>query len=85
MTIGLFFFLPMPAYIFGIAYLLFSIYGMRAKRDNIGHAAHFGGAIGGYAITLSRMPEMIQDNTLMVVLLLVPIVLLFVLAKMGKI
>lgn len=85
MTIGLFFFLPLPAYIFGIGYLLFSIYGMRAKNDNIGHTAHFGGAIGGYLITLTRMPEMIQDNTLMVILLLVPIILLFILAKMGKI
>jgi membrane associated rhomboid family serine protease len=33
---------------FGILYLLYSIYGMRAKNDNIGHTAHFGGAIGGY-------------------------------------
>jgi membrane associated rhomboid family serine protease len=37
---------------FGILYLLYSIYGMRAKNDNIGHTAHFGGAIGGYVITL---------------------------------
>jgi membrane associated rhomboid family serine protease len=36
---------------FGILYLLYSIYGMRAKNDNIGHTAHFGGAIGGYVIT----------------------------------
>lgn len=73
-----------PGYIFGIAYLLFSIYGMKAKRDNIGHTAHFGGAIGGYAITLSRMPEIFQHNTMVVILLAVPIVILFVMAKMGK-
>lgn len=85
MTIGLFFFIGIPAYIFGIGYLLYSIYGMRAKNDNIGHTAHFGGALGGYVITLSRMPEMVQDNTLMVVLLLIPIILLFILAKLGKI
>ncbi|AWH87061.1 rhomboid family intramembrane serine protease [Flavobacterium album] len=73
-----------PGYIFGIIYLLFSIYGMKAKNDNIGHTAHFGGAIGGYAIALSRMPYMIYDNTLVVILLAVPIVILFVMAKMGK-
>lgn len=84
MTLGLYFVLPVPAYIFGIGYLLYSIYGMKAKRDNIGHTAHFGGAIGGYAITLSREPQMIYDNTLMVVLLLVPIILLFILEKTGK-
>lgn len=84
MTLGLYFVLPVPAYIFGIGYLLYSIYGMKAKRDNIGHTAHFGGAIGGYAITLSREPQMIYDNTLMVILLLVPIILLFILEKTGK-
>lgn len=85
MQLAIFFVIPMPAYVFGIGYLLYTIYGMRSKSDNIGHTAHFGGAIGGYLITLSRMPNMIYDNTLMVVLLAIPIILLFVLAKAGKI
>lgn len=84
MTIGIFGVIPMPAYIFGIAYLLYSIYGMRAKNDNIGHTAHFGGAIGGYAITLLKEPSLFQENTLMVILLAIPIVILFILAKLGK-
>lgn len=75
----------MPSYIFGIVYLLYSIYGMKSRQDNIGHTAHFGGAIGGYLITLSKEPQMITENTLMVVLLAVPIIILFVMAKMGKI
>jgi membrane associated rhomboid family serine protease len=74
----------MPAYLFGIAYLLYSIYGMKAKRDNIGHTAHFGGAIGGYAITLFKYPQLLQEQTFMVILLAIPIFLLFVLAKLGK-
>ncbi len=85
MNLYLFFIpIPIPAYLFGIGYLLYSIYGMKAKNDNIGHTAHFGGAIGGYLITLSKEPTMIVDNTFMVVLLAIPIILLFVLAKMGK-
>lgn len=84
MMLGIFFVIPMPAYIFGIGYLLYSIYGMRAKRDNIGHTAHFGGAIGGYVITLLKVPSLLQENLLMVILLAVPIVLLFILAKAGK-
>ncbi|QYJ67587.1 rhomboid family intramembrane serine protease [Flavobacterium litorale] len=84
MTLYLFFALPIPAYIFGIGYLLYSIYGMRAKSDNIGHTAHFGGAIAGYLITLAGKPEMIYDNTLMVILLAIPIVLLFILNRSGK-
>jgi membrane associated rhomboid family serine protease len=86
MSLYLFFIpIPIPAYVFGIGYLLYSIYGMKAKRDNIGHTAHFGGAIGGYLITLVKEPHMFTDNLGMVVLLAIPIVLLFVMEKMGKI
>ena len=85
MSLYLFFIpIPIPAYIFGIGYLLYSIYGMKAKNDNIGHTAHFGGAIGGYLITLLKEPAMLVDNTTMVVLLAIPIILLFVLSKAGK-
>ncbi|WP_035672072.1 rhomboid family intramembrane serine protease [Flavobacterium sp. 83] len=84
MMLGLFFIIPIPAYLFGILYLLYSIYGMKAKNDNIGHTAHFGGAIGGYLLTLIKEPQLFVDHTLMVVLLAIPIVLLFVMEKTGK-
>ena len=84
MMLGIFFIIPMPAYLFGILYLLYSIYGMRAKNDNIGHTAHFGGAVGGYLITLIKEPTLLVEHTLMVVLLAIPIAALFVMQKMGK-
>jgi len=85
MSLYLFFIpIPIPAYLFGIGYLLYSIYGMKAKNDNIGHTAHFGGAIGGYLLTIIKEPQMITDNTFMVILLAIPIVILFILAKAGK-
>jgi membrane associated rhomboid family serine protease len=84
MMLGLFFIVPIPAYLFGILYLLYSIYGMRAKNDNIGHTAHFGGAIGGYLVTLATRPSLIVEHTFMVVLLTIPIVILFVMARLGK-
>lgn len=74
----------MPGYVFGVIYLLFSIYGMKSKAGNIGHTAHFGGAIGGFLITLTRMPNILYDNTLVVIYLAVPIVVLLVMAKAGK-
>lgn len=77
--------IPIPAYIFGIGYLLYSIYGMKNRVGNIGHDAHFGGAIGGFVATLILAPYVFQTNLLMIGLLLVPIVLLFVLKKAGKI
>lgn len=73
-----------PGYLFGIIYLLFSIYGQRAKRDNIGHMAHFGGAIGGYVITLTRLPQLIYSETFTVIALAVPIVILFIMERLGK-
>lgn len=84
MMLGIFFVIPMPAYLFGILYLLYSIYGMKAKNDNIGHTAHFGGAIGGYLITLIKEPSLIVDHSLMVILLAIPILILFAMAKLGK-
>lgn len=85
MMLGLFFIIPIPAYIFGIGYLLYSIYGMKAQNDQIGHDAHFGGAMGGYLITLGLQPWIFQESLLMVILLLIPIVILFVLKRTGKI
>lgn len=85
MSLYLFFIpIPIPAYLFGIGYLLYSIYGMKAKNDNIGHTAHFGGAIGGYIFTIVKEPSMLVDNTGMVLLLAIPIGILFVMTKMGK-
>ena len=84
MMLGIFFIIPMPAYLFGILYLLYSIYGIKAKNDNIGHTAHFGGAVGGYLITLVKEPTLLVEHTLMVIVLVIPIIVLFVMAKMGK-
>ncbi len=84
MMLGLFFIIPIPAYLFGILYLLYSIYGMKAQNDNIGHSAHFGGAVGGYAITLIERPELLIEHTLMVILLTIPIMVLFIMQRLGK-
>lgn len=86
MQLGLMFIpIPLPAYVLGIAYLLYSIYGMKSRLGNIGHTAHFGGAIGGYVTTLIFKPGLMETDTVMVVLLAIPILILFVLEKMGKI
>ncbi len=46
------FFIPMPAYLFAVLWIGFSVYGMKSKLGNIGHEAHLGGAIGGVVSTL---------------------------------
>lgn len=84
MMLGLFFVIPIPAYLFGILYLLYSIYGMKSQSDNIGHSAHFGGAVGGYVITLIKQPQLIVEHSLMVVLLTIPIIVLFIMQRLRK-
>ncbi|BFP43325.1 rhomboid family intramembrane serine protease [Flavobacteriaceae bacterium GF1] len=85
MRLGIMFIpIPLPAYVLGIGYLLYSIYGMKSRIGNIGHSAHFGGAIGGYVTTLIFKPSLLATDTLMVILLAVPIIILFVLGRAGK-
>ncbi|NNL60791.1 MAG: rhomboid family intramembrane serine protease, partial [Flavobacteriaceae bacterium] len=45
----------------------------------------FGGAIGGYALTIILASWVLQENFMMVVLLAIPIVLLIYLHKQGKV
>lgn len=77
MSLYLFFIpIPIPGYIFGVGYLLYSIYGMKKQLGNVGHAAHLGGAIGGFVLCLLLRPILLQTNTLFVVVLAIPITLL---------
>ncbi|WP_299628169.1 rhomboid family intramembrane serine protease [uncultured Tenacibaculum sp.] len=72
-------FFSFPAYALGIGYLLYSIYGMKKQLGNVGHAAHLGGAIGGYAITLLLRPNVINNNPTMLMILggIIVLLLLF--------
>ena len=76
--------IPLPGYIFGVGYLLYSIYAMKKQLGNVGHSAHLGGAIGGFVLTLLLYPQLIMENTLMIGLLAVPIVLLFVIERKAS-
>lgn len=76
--------IPLPGYIFGLGYLLYSIYGMKKQIGNIGHSAHLGGAIGGYALLLFVYPEIFKYNLITVILLGIPIVLLLLFSNKLK-
>ncbi len=70
--------IPIPAYMFGIGYLLFSLYGMTKLNDGIGHTAHFGGAFGGILSMFLFGMSYVVTNYQMVILLLLPFLLLIV-------
>ncbi len=65
---------PIPGYIFGVGYLLYSIYGMKKNIGNIGHSAHFGGAVSGFLATILFEPNVMDTQPLVVGLLLIPII-----------
>ncbi len=45
-------FIPIPGIIAGVAYLVYSAYMSKKGADNIGHDAHFWGAVYGFLFTL---------------------------------
>jgi len=57
--------IPIPGYLFGIVYLLYTLYGMKTQNDNIGHTAHFGGAVGGVLVTIIFNYQVIYTSQLM--------------------
>ena len=58
-----FLFLPfeIPAVAFGLLYLIYSAYMAKKGRDNIGHDAHFWGAVFGMVFTLGLRPTLALD------------------------
>jgi membrane associated rhomboid family serine protease len=59
--IYIFFALPMPAILFAVLYVGYSIFSMRSRNDNIGHEAHLAGALGGVIVTLVAFPQVIAN------------------------
>lgn len=54
-------FFPIPGFVIGILYLLYSAYMAKNSNDNIGHYAHFFGAIFGFVFPLLFKPKLIID------------------------
>ena len=76
--------IPIPGYLFGIGYLLYSMYGMKKQLGSVGHSAHLGGAIGGFFITILLYPQVLVAHKTLIILLAVPILMLFLFGKKSK-
>ncbi len=60
--IGIIFFpVGIPGFVFGILYLLYSMYMARQARDNIGHNAHFYGAVFGFIFPIIMKPSLFEN------------------------
>lgn len=64
-----------PGWLYGLVYILYSIYGIRAKRDNIGHEAHLGGALTGMLVALLMQPSALINNYTFVLAISIPVVI----------
>ncbi len=51
--------MPIPAWIFGLLYLIYSAYMGKRAQDNIGHYAHFVGAVFGLVFTIILKPVLL--------------------------
>lgn len=76
--------LKIPGFLFAILYLGYSIFGMKGRFDNIGHTAHFGGAVGGLFFTLLLKPILLNERLTFIGLMLIPIVILYFLVRKDK-
>ena len=71
--------IPIPAYIYAVLFMLFSYYGIRSQRGNIGHDAHLGGAIIGLITATLLHPSIVPNNPVLypAVMLLAVLLLAF--------
>lgn len=76
--------IPIPAYLVGIGYLAYTVFGMKKQLGNIGHSAHLGGAVSGILMTLFLFPSLIQTRSLTLLLLGIPIVIFFIFGNKIK-
>lgn len=69
-----------PAWAFGIAFVAYTVWGIKRSSDNIGHDAHLGGAILGMITTVAIDPDLLSTNYWIFGLLMAPclIFLIFV-------
>lgn len=69
----------MKNWVFGLLFILISIFGIKSNAGIIGHDAHFGGAIIGVILAVIMMPEIITLNWWIILLILIPSFLFIIL------
>lgn len=69
--------IPLPAYVFAVAYLFYSIYGMKKSIGNIGHSAHLGGAIGGLFCAVILNPNLVIQSPILSLVLFGSLIFLY--------
>ena len=80
-NIGIYFFfipIPIPGFVFGLLYFSYSVYMMLNPKqwDNLGHAAHLGGAFFGLVYAVIVQPQSAIENSLFIGIMSLPLIYL---------
>jgi membrane associated rhomboid family serine protease len=62
----------LPGWVFGLAFILMSVYAVRSRKDNIGHESHLGGALVGMLVAIAFTPAALSYNTIPILLMFLP-------------
>lgn len=70
--------IPIPGYIFGALYFGYSVYMMLNPKqwDNLGHAAHLGGAVLGLVYAFIIYPQHTMQHALQILIMALPLIYL---------
>jgi membrane associated rhomboid family serine protease len=64
--------LSMPVWLYALLFVLFTIYAIRSKKNNIGNESHLGGAIVGMLLALIINPMALVNNYGKILIVLLP-------------
>ena len=83
MQIGFFLLPTLPGWLYGLVYVIISIYGIKSQTDNIGHDAHLGGGLAGMLVAVILNPSVIVENTFALLIVALPAIafILFIIYK----
>ncbi|MEO5889571.1 MAG: rhomboid family intramembrane serine protease [Ferruginibacter sp.] len=63
---------PIPGWFYGFLFVLFSIYGIKSKKDNIGHETHLAGGLAGLLAAIIIQPSCLTNNYLPILAVAIP-------------
>lgn len=76
---------PIPVWFYGFLYVLFSLYGIKSQRDNIGHEANLAGGLAGLITALLLSPTSFSSNYLAILCITIPtIFFIFIIVSMPR-
>ncbi len=66
--------LAIPAWLYGLAFVLISIYGVKSRAANVGYDAHLGGALVGLLVAVVLHPGVLLYNYFAIAVIALPVI-----------